>query len=495
MQAFVFAAVVGLTAMGLFLGGLVFDAINQKTIVVATLSLACMGVLFLPIRYALIGLFFYIGFEGMAKILSNYNPVIHVGADLLVMVLVAKLIFLRVVRPSHGTIPIPPLTILIGVHITWFVVSFANPYAISLYASMAGAKMYVTMVLLYFFGFYQTKSIRDIHLFIFPWIAIYFVQVALSMYQGYIGPESVTSIHPRYGQLLARLGGYAFRPFGTSAVPGGSSIFIFLTVPLVLYVIFTARSITLKVISAVSLVPAVGVLFLCQVRSAILKSIIGGVTFLTFYMFAAPRSLQSRIGNLAATATVCMIIAFGGPKMVTGLSGVSSDHELAIKRSLSSFQVDIMTDARQGAIDRFMTYLQEVPLGAGLSRTGAAAGKFKEQIRTGTFFREGFFTDNFFVATLVDLGIPGMAVFCTIIFLILIKAVLQFNRMVYPETRAIQAALFASLLASVAGFYGAEAILYNPESCFFWFFSGVLARLPDIDQEMANPYQQGISPA
>ena len=54
-----------------------------------------------------------------------------------------------------------------------------------------------------------------------------------------------------------------------------------------------------------------------------------------------------------------------------------------------------------------------------------------------------------------------------------------FQRISSPALAMI--AILASLGSIIIGSYGAETILYNPEAGFFWFFSGVILKLPHLE--------------
>jgi hypothetical protein len=109
------------------------------------------------------------------------------------------------------------------------------------------------------------------------------------------------------------------------------------------------------------------------------------------------------------------------------------------------------------------------------------------------FYPGGFFTDNFWAATIAEIGIPGSLILTLIIFSVLYKGFVGVRRARDGELASIQAAILCSLFMVVFGLWGAEGLLYNPESAFFWFFSGVLMKLarmsaePEVESNPESP--------
>ncbi len=115
-------------------------------------------VVIIPLKWGLVFTFAYIGLEGFLKVVSNYNPVIHVASDILVMSLCLKVVIETVSNGDSLTDITPPFMFVFFLHFAWVAICLFHPYSLSWMASIAGAKIYVTMVLLFFFGFYQTRS-------------------------------------------------------------------------------------------------------------------------------------------------------------------------------------------------------------------------------------------------------------------------------------------------------------------------------------------------
>jgi len=432
----------------------------------------------LPIQKMFWVFFIYLGFEGMFKIFSDYNPFIHVSADIYMGLLFIKAITLSLTK-SGKVGKIPPLTGLFVLHIIWFVITFLNPYSLSLIASLAGMKMYASMLFLYFVGYAFTYTFKQARGYLTPWVLVVFLQSAFSLYQAYHGESSVTSLHPGYRFALAKYVGYAFRPFGFTALAGGPAVFIFLVNVFVIYLLFEVHQLKKQFFLLLLLIMSWITLFVCQVRSAIIKSMVGSAIYFFYYIRDSYSRKKGGLKVLIVPAVVVITLVYA----LNYISTTNDEMEMAMGRSFSAFDYGSVSSARVGILERMADIIKIAPFGAGMSRTGAAAGKFAQEIASDPYFKTGFFTDNFWLAVLVDLGIPGLLILTTLVFMILLKGFGSIRRFRIPQYRLLQIAILSCLCSSVFGFYGAESILYNPEAAFFWFFSGVMMKLPELDRE------------
>jgi len=471
-----FLASVALVA---FAFGFFAENVNLKILFISIVTVVGLCLLLLPYRWAISIFFIYLGFEGMAKILVNYHPVIHVGADILITLLCIKWFLSRLILRKSVFTNLPPLSTLFALHFTWFAIAFFNPYSLGLYPSLAGVKVYVTMFTLYAFGYYLATDIKQIHRFMGVWLLVAAIQVVTSLYQASVGPESVLSISPYYAKPLLKHQGYAFRPFGTTANAGASSIFLSVTGAFMAYFLIAYKKMIPRILMLLLVPLSVFTLLLCQVRSALVKFILGSGLFLMGSLRRGGG--KGRVRALGAVAVLAGLLIFALPTLTTRWSSQQSDTMRAIERSVSIFDAKTVRHARRGVLDRIILFAKEVPLGAGLSRTGSAGGKFQNRIKMDLFFPEGFFTDNFWAATIVDLGIPGSLILSIIIFTILFRGYRSYRQLKSLQLVYLNVAFLSALIPIVIGLWGAEGVIYNPEAAFFWFFSGVMLKLPTLD--------------
>jgi hypothetical protein len=460
--------------------GYFLNEFNFKFIAFGAFALSGTSFFFIPYFRTIQIFFIYLHLEGFFKMITNYNPIIHVGTDLLVVLLFGRFVFSQLKFGMYIREKLPPLTLLFSIHALWFFISFWNPFAVSFFASLAAAKIYLTMPSLFFFGYFLTTNKKRVGQFITPWIIMIFVQCATGIYQFMIGPKSVTGISPQYAIALAKFQGGAFRPFGTTHLSGAPGAYIYMAIPFLLRLLLASPHVTARIFSIAMIIASVVLLLVCQVRAQILKAIIGAVVY--FFIYLTKIGSQSKAS--AGKAFVMMVIALGigaaGLPYILGfLSSQNADTDRALARSFSVFNKSV-TESRSGAMDRFSFYLSRAPMGSGLSRIGPAVSVFSNQIAQSNFFQEGFFSDNLWVALAIDLGLPGVIIITLLVAMIMIYGIRGLKQIQDPYLVGVQAAIICGLLSIALGAPSAEAIIYNPEAAFFWFFSGMLMRIPQL---------------
>lgn len=476
-----------LWALAVIVMGWAFPQLNVKGIAVSTLALILTIMVVIPMKWSLFVCLIYIGFEGVLKIISDYNPVVHIGSDILVILLFLRALSRAFTRGNPLPGYLPPLMALFIFHFTWVIITLFNPYSLGFIPSIAGSKIYVTMPLLFFFGYYLCENVDDFHFFVRGFILVALAHTAFGLYQGMIGPSSVLSLHPRYAIQLEMYKDSAFRPFGLTNLPGGPAIYLSSALPLTIYYALRSKSL-FRLFLFGFCAAALSLIMLCQVRSALLKTILGTGIFLTGYLSISIRSKgRERIG-IGAVVVAALILVIAMPKITNYSSEQSESNKVAIERTLSLFDYDKIKHARRGTWDRFVTYLGEVPFGAGFARVGASAGAFKNTYDP--YFKPYyFFADNFWIACLVEVGLPGMFVLTLILFSVVGKGFSIGTKLRSQQHRLAAYAILAVVVPLIVGLYGSEGILYNPDASFFWLLSGILLKLPRMEHAAHKPIE------
>ena len=461
--------------------GLFFDQMGFKFFAILALAMSLGLMAFLPNKVSIYILLAFISFQGFLKVISNYHPAIHLGADLVVIGLLAKIVIQASINGIPKDFKLPPLTVFFLIHFAWVFICYFNPYSLGIIPSIAGSKVYISMFMLFFFGYYLTDNTEDIKKYFLFFIALAVIHTVFSIYQGLNGPSSVLSLHPRYAVQLEKYQDTAFRPFGLTNLPGAPAVYIYTSLPFVFYFMYFSKSLLVKLL-CFAFLPFTGLsILLCQVRSAIVKAIAALSIFVlgiitSRYPFTAVKRTQTLI--LSAAMSLLLISIF--PVLMTMSTDSYQDNTRAFERSMTSFNVEIMSHARRGAWERFKKYSSEVPFGAGFSRVGASAGAFKSYQSKDQFFgQKYFFADNLFITLLVETGIPGLIFVTLLVLAVLQKGLKAWRNEERKELIGLQLAITGSLFAIFIGSFGAEGIIYNPESCFFWFFGGTLIKSLD----------------
>ena len=189
-------------------------------------------------------------------------------------------------------------------------------------------------------------------------------------------------------------------------------------------------------------------------------------------------------------SAMALVMIYFVPKLLGSSVEANQENEMAIERTLTLFDYDKVKDARRGVWRRFVVYGSTVPFGAGFSRVGAAAGAFSKANAADPYFGPNvFFADNLWLAALIEIGIPGMLLLMLLIGGLLYRGVSEQKKIRDTDMRLCHLAILSALIAMGVGFFGAEGAIYNPEASFFWFFAGVMMKIPYLDREKLKQKQ------
>jgi hypothetical protein len=449
-------------------------------------------------------IFAYLAVEGLLKLLSNYNPIVHVGLDLVVLT-VTLVWVLDAVATRNTKLPDLPWVRLIGLYALWIVLQLFNPNSPGLLPALASFKAHLTMIPLYFIAAALVKSREDVVRLFAALAAIALVPYATALIQYALGPASVLDLSPRYWQNISFY--HEWRPFGTSAVPGGESVLAFLVVPLALVLVVAPRvGRGLRALALVSIALAAGTLVVSGVRQMLLGCVLA---------LAAMGALAASRGRsrLALGAMVALLIGAGAYVSVQAfLEPISTENVRRDPRSpqiwrerdvtqrlLTLAQTGTYLEARRGAWNAITYRLTRYPFGAGLGRTGAGAGAFRAQLSStpqgARIQQEVGWSDNFFADELVEAGIPGLVILTTLLIGLLWGAARLARRARDPLIAAASAAIAGLFFTYFVVSWGSQPLLANPTLAYFWLLAGVLAAMRRLEQpaevaEAATPEEQ-----
>jgi hypothetical protein len=456
----------------------------------------------------------YLSIEGFLKLLSNYNRIVHVGLDIIVLLLAGYFVLQAVVeRRAH--LDELPYTKLILVYALWMVLQLLNPFSPGLTQSIAAFKIHLTMVPLYFIAASVFRNREDIIKFCFGMSLIVFVPYGMSLLQYALGPSSVLDLSPRF---WVNLGYYhEFRPFGTSAVPGGSSVMAYLVVPLsvVLLSIPDARK-TMKPLALLSIMLAAGTFIVSGVRQVFLACAL-------IIAVMAVLMMMRRSGRIAVVAALVGLVGFGAYVGVqTYLRPMSKEAIARDPRSPDIWREREVTDrlltlstgstyvtARDNPLAIIMVRATKFPFGAGMGRTGSASGTFKSNLtgnaESARIQAQVGWSDSFFADMIAEGGIPALIMLLWILIGMTWRAYRLSRTAQDPAIMAASAALCGFYVSVLAMSYGSTALLGNPVTAFFWFFSGMCAGMQKIESQqlkdrgqvevLEDAAEDGLTPA
>ena len=438
--------------------------------------------------------FAYLGVEGLLKLLSNYDRVVHVGIDIIVLAITAAWAAEAVVN-RRARLPRLPWTALILAYAVWIVLELLNPYSPGLLPSLAAFKTHLTMIPLYFIGAAVVRDRRGVVVLCAALCALALVPFVTALVQYAAGPQSVLDLSPRFWQNISFY--HEWRPFGTSAVPGGASVFAFLVTPLALLLLLApGLRPALRWLAAATLLLGAGTFIVSGVRQMIL----GGV--LAMLVMAALLVTRGRSRGLVAVIFVALLGAAAYTGIQAWLTPLSKEavkkYALApdiwrernvVDRLLTMTQAGTLLEARQGAPAAIWYRATHYPFGAGLGRTGSGAGAFMTVLtsdpKSAAIQREVGWSDNFWADEIVEAGLPGLLIWATLLVGLVVNAV--------TLARGASDPLVATAAAAIAGLFftffviswGSQPLLSNPTLAYFWLLAGVLASLRAMAAEAA----------
>jgi len=437
-------------------------------------------------------IFAYLSIEGLLKLLSDYDRIVHVGIDLIVLA-VASAWILEAVVARRAHLPRLPWTGLIMAYVAWIVLETLNPYSPGLLPSLAAFKTHLTMIPLYFIGAAVVRSRRDVLLLFAALSAIALVPFVTALAQYAAGPQSVLDLSPRFWQNISFY--HEWRPFGTSAVPGGASVFAFLATPLALLLLVAPdQRPWVRWLAGLTVVLAAGTFIVSGVRQMILGC---GLALL---VTAALLVTRGRSRGLVGVVFVGLVGAAAYAGVQAWLTPISTENvkkyaaapdiwreRNVVDRLLTMTKTGTYFEARQGAPAAIWYRVQRYPFGAGLGRTGSGAGAFMTVInadpRSASIEREVGWSDNFFADEIVEAGLPGVLIWTTILVGLTVGAVRLARRSRDPFTASAAAAIAGLFFTYFVISWGSQPLLANPTLAYFWLLAGVLAALRRMEAE------------
>src|SRR3989338_326576 len=422
-----------------------------------------------------IKLFFcYLSVEGLLKMVSNYHPVIHVCADILLLLIVLNWFFTTVVTGfREAKFKKAPLTLPILFFIIWIFVEIANPYAISLYASVASLKMHITMIPLYFFAYFFINSKEQIVKYWNLFLVLCSMVCVIAVVEYMLGPKSISWMSSTYEEKLMRFQGILYRPFSTTTMAGGGAIFAHVAAPFAVSSLFLKNSISKKVFIYLLLFFATVTLIISQVRQLFLAFLIVIITL----FFLMRRYLAISTLNIV----IISIIGVIGFQIALDYA---MEQTIIIKRFTTLINVETYKTARSGGMEKMLDVAINYPFGAGMSRTGSATYKFSEDLKKDRTISPLFgVVDNYFAVMMIETGIPGTLLITGIFLYFIIKGYLIQITIKEKELKIIAASITTFLLSLFIISFGYQPLTANPYQSLFWFLGGLLLKLPKIERE------------
>jgi len=439
-------------------------------------------------------IFAYLTIEGFLKLASNYDRFVHVGSDVVVLGVAAWWTAAAVLNRRAG-IPRQPWVRLIALFVVWVGLQFLNPYNPGLVPSLASLKMHVAAIPLYFIVPAAVRERRDVLRLLVALAVLACVPYVAALAQYTLGPASVLDLSQRAWQNISMY--HEWRPFGTSAVPGGAATFGFLLAPLALALLAVpGLAVNSRVAALCSLLLAAGGFIVSGVRQTLLAAV------LAMLVLAGLLATRGRARGVTALVMALLLGAGVFVTVQTVLTPISAEAVArdprspdiwrtrdATQRVLTLARTSTYLEARRGGLGMIAYRAGRFPFGAGLGRTGSGAGTLIGQItadpRSAQTQREIGWADNYYADIIVEAGIPGLLMMVAIMVGMLATAAKLARRAADPLVAAVAAALAGIFFSFLVMSWGSQPLMGNPTLSVFWAYAGLLAALLRIEREAA----------
>ncbi len=443
----------------------------------ACLGLGAMGILvYAPAGLMIPFYFTYLMFEGSLKVLLSYHPIVHVGSDLVLIGVFIRL-FNRKLRDAGSDALRPDTRARLSVVVRcllvfwlWVFVQFLNPSALGILPSLAGLKLYVMPALAFFsIAFLLNEhEVERLPYFIF---CLGIVQALAALTDWLAGPHLLASLSANYTRAAFDfLKGYPYRPFGTTNLPGAPSIWMFHTFVGALLVRHASTGRGWKIAFFAFLPLCFATLIVCQVRLALIRTVIALVGGLA--LTGKRAAFHVLLVAAVVSAGWILLAPKASPESIVTKAVLGERLAQAISRVRTLENLTTWKTARSGqwAVDELFRRASVTWYGGGLSRVGAASTPWKSRLLDDKQYGAGFsFADNLYLAIFSELGIGGL-----LAFLLLSGAIVC--QLAGSGHYAGRLAMLHCTVMLLSG-YASEGVLYQPDASFFWSYAAIGFRL------------------
>ena len=417
--------------------------------------------------------------DGTLRGLLNSDPVSIVARDIVLGIIVVGWGCQRLQSRAQDPILYPPGSLLIALFVINCLLQVANPYSLGLIQSIGGLKMHLSAIPLLFVAydvFRRRSQVRALFLF----LTLATLVIGILSFVQYVEGQAWTWAHfPGTKQVISqqmnaqhagvKIGELAtFKPPGTTGFGGGTATFVGLIFPLTFALAmlsekngFSQRS---KSVFLGILMAFVVIILINSIRSALVMAVTG-VIFLGVVVGGRLRA-RVLVGML-----VCLVLGMIALTYSANLSGGGVTDRFS---STFADPVDALHQDRRTFFDDAVFIAVHSPMGVGLGRIGAAAGRLGSGKSNLDFavFSEAYLGDMMF-----ETGIIGGVLITAIALMLILRGYHSMVRLQQPDDRFLAAGILAVLFVVFANFFVAPILLGPPGSVLFWLLGGVLLRV------------------
>jgi len=458
------------------------DRLTIDTAIVLAVLVVMLWALVLSSPLGLLKVFlFYLGVEGALKLLSEYHAGVHIGADILLLIIIVSWLGRRTASQRLVDLRLDAIGRLTIVFILYCIGLIFHPYSYSFMASLAAMKSHVTMIPLFFLAQVVVRTREDVYELV-SWmihLAAFVCLMGLVEYQFF--HSEVINLNPIYfnktvdAAWVDSAGQLHSRPFGTTNVPGGAVSWAVLTAPFLFISMIEPGLVWSRAIGYLSLPLFIASIPLSAERSALYAVVIGLVAM--FFLLRNRFSGQQWfvVGGLVALSLATFIglgFAFFG--------GAFNDRWGSVRQPF-----DYWAERRgKGLVRAVAQIVERYPLGVGLGRIGPAAHRFVDE-NTVMIAPEatGLAADSYWAPMLIETGVPGTAIVLAIVLGLLVIGIRNHTQLSDRRLVFCSGAILGLHISLFASWYNGPVLMANPYQSYFWLSAGLLLRLAEIDRQ------------
>ena len=439
----------------------------------ALMVLVCLYFVVSPrLEVSLAVLLLYLGLlDGYLK-LRSASTTVTLGRDALLYSIVIGLLVRAAVR--HERPSVPPLTGYVLAFVLATVVQLFNPANVSLSTAFVGLRPHLEWMPLFVLGFLVLRDARRLRGLFVLLLIVTGVNGIVGSIQFNLTPQQLAGWGPGYSERYLGTGGFAgaartfydssgashVRPLALGSDFGFGGDLGLLALPGAFALIGFTHSRRLRMLALVG-VAGVGLAILtAQSRAAI----VAAVGALVAYGMLSARSRQRGVTIVSVAAGLAVFYV-----LLTAF--VSSNQSGAFDRykSIAPSQiVSSLSQSRGSALAVVPKYFVQIPLGAGLGRTGPAAGVTSAGVST-------YNAETEFSYLTIEVGVAGMLVVLALSISMIFASFRIISRVEDSETRAMLAALAAPLFSILGLWFVSSVSATTPLAPYFWLTAGGLA--------------------
>lgn len=448
-------------------------------IALALAAVVALVMLALPTERALLVVFGYAAFHGLAKLFTNYQPVVYASLDLLFLLLLANWVLRERWRADAKW---PPALLPIALFVIWTLLILLAPIS-NIVIGLGSLKSYILPIGLYFVAYRTLQSRDQLQRFFALTVTITAIMAVFAIVQHQLGPKVVASWGPGFARTInssnqwysPTLAAPVFRPFSTTPDPYAAALYMMIGVLATLAILRPRqgeRRWLLPVAGALLLAGYAMTLLVIGVRQVWYETVIGVVVL-------------AICGGVSASGARSLLLALALAITFAVSSVAVGDRLASVSQPLDAYVTE-----RGGYMYLILPSIEQFPFGRGLGTAGVAPDQLQRIFGltdAGTFIG----ADNMFLVMVYESGVVGLALFVLLNVTLLVCAFRALRQLRDPRLRALGAGLFAIMIAVVATYFGGGAFMTTPSNYYFWFAAGALMKLPAIAcQEQADRDQE-----